>query len=69
MTIKALFDYRLVGGSVPIRFAADAPIIESAPGFAALPSGLDPGFQYTVWSYSPTPAATASTRREMIPTL
>ncbi len=62
VTIEAFSDSRLVGGSVPIRFAADAPIVKSAPGFAALPSGFEPGFRYTVWSYSPTPTPSALSR-------
>ena len=54
VTVRSLFDSRLVGGSVPVRFAAaDAAIVESAPGFASLPAGLYPGLRYSVWSYSP----------------
>jgi transglutaminase-like putative cysteine protease len=62
VTIHSLFDSRLPGGSVPIRFATDAPIAESVPGFASLPAGLDPGFRYTVWSYSPAPTSARLSR-------
>jgi transglutaminase-like putative cysteine protease len=59
VTIHAFADSRLVGGSVPVRFAAAAPLRESAPGFAAVFFGFHPGFRYTVWSYSPKPTADA----------
>jgi len=59
VTISARFDSPLVGGSVPVRFAASAPIVESGPGFASEPAGLEPGFRYTVWSYSPQASAVA----------
>ena len=62
VTIRSLFDSRLVGGSVPIRFAADAAIVESAPGFASLPAGLYPGLSYSVWSYSPPLTSSALAR-------
>lgn len=61
VTIHSFADSRLVGGSIPVRFAADAPLIQSAPGFAAVFAGLDPGFRYTVWSYSPRPTPSAIT--------
>ena len=58
VTVESLADTHLVGGSIPIRFAAGAaPILEPEPGFAILPVGLAPGFRYTVWSYSPEPTA------------
>jgi transglutaminase-like putative cysteine protease len=56
VTVSALADTRLVGGSVPVAFSAgDAPLVRPAPGFAYLPSGLTRGFQYSVWSYEPRP--------------
>lgn len=66
VTIHSLFDSRLVGGSVPVRFTATAPIVESAPGFASAPAGLGPGFQYTAWSYSPRPTFGALSRAPAI---
>jgi hypothetical protein len=56
VTVEALADTHLVGGSVPVAFAAgDAPLQRLEPGVALLPSGLTRGFQYTVWSYAPQP--------------
>ena len=56
VTVRALADTRLVGGSVPVSFSAgDAPLVRPEPGFAYLPSGLTRGFRYTVWSYAPRP--------------
>lgn len=56
VTIESLADTRLVGGSVPIRYAAGyAPLDEPERGFAVLPSGLPNGFRYTVWSYTARP--------------
>ncbi|HYA09144.1 MAG TPA: transglutaminaseTgpA domain-containing protein, partial [Gaiellaceae bacterium] len=56
VTVRALADTRLVGGSVPVSYSAgDAPLVRPEPGFAYLPSGLTRGFQYTVWSYAPRP--------------
>ena len=56
VTVQALADTRLVGGSVPISFSAgDAPLVRPEPGFAYLPSGLTRGFRYSVWSYAPRP--------------
>jgi transglutaminase-like putative cysteine protease len=58
VTVKALSDTRLVGGSVPIRYdAGGAQLSEQAPGFASLLSGLPRGFRYHVWSYAPQPSA------------
>jgi transglutaminase-like putative cysteine protease len=58
VTVKALADTRLVGGSEPIRFdAGDAPVDRPIPGSALLPSGLTNGFRYRVWSYAPQPSA------------
>ena len=56
VTVKALADTHLVGGSIPVAFAAgDAPLQRPEPGVALLPSGLTRGFQYTAWSYAPRP--------------
>ena len=56
--ILALADTRLVGASVPVRFAAgEAPIVTHAPGIAELPSGLTRGFTYTAWSKALQPTA------------
>ncbi len=58
MTVKALADTRLVGGSVPMRFdAGGADVSGQVPGFASLLSGLPRGFRYRVWSYAPQPTA------------
>ena len=64
VTVDALVDTHLVGGSIPMRFVADAgaPLVRLGPGFAALHQNLPQGFRYTVWSYThrPTPAALRS---------
>jgi hypothetical protein len=60
VTVAALADPHLVGGSIPMRFAAgSAPLSRPQPGFAALSQNLPQGFRYTVWSHMnrPTPAA------------
>jgi transglutaminase-like putative cysteine protease len=58
ITVQALADTHLVGGSVPIRYDAHgAPISQPERGFALLSGGLPRGFRYTVWSYSPRPTA------------
>lgn len=56
VTVEALADTHLVGGSIPVAFAAgDAPLQRLEPGVALLPSGLTHGFRYTAWSYAPQP--------------
>ncbi len=63
VTVDGLADTRLVGGSVPVRFAAGgAPLFQPERGFASLGEGLPRGFQYTVWSYSPSPTASGLRR-------
>jgi hypothetical protein len=63
VTVERLADTHLVGGSVPVRFAAGAaPLVQPERGFATLTEGLPPGFHYSVWSYAPHPSA-ASLRR------
>ena len=61
VTVAALADPHLVGGSIPMQFvaAAGAPLISPQPGFAALNQNLPQGFRYTVWSHTdrPSPAA------------
>jgi transglutaminase superfamily protein/transglutaminase TgpA-like protein len=61
VTVAALADPHLVGGSIPMEFkaAAGAPLITPQPGFAALNQNLPKGFRYTVWSHTdrPSPAA------------
>jgi transglutaminase-like putative cysteine protease len=54
--VGGLVDTRLVGGGAPQAFdAGDAPVVQRAPGFVYLPSGLTRGLTYTVWSYAPQP--------------
>jgi transglutaminase-like putative cysteine protease len=61
VTVDALADPHLVGGSIPMRFvaAAGAPLVKPEPGFAVLNQNLPQGFRYTVWSHTdrPSPAA------------
>ncbi|HEY2182676.1 MAG TPA: transglutaminaseTgpA domain-containing protein [Gaiellaceae bacterium] len=61
VTVAALADSHLVGGSVPIQFVPDggAPLITPEPGFATLDQNLPQGFRYTVWSFTPRPSAAA----------
>ena len=63
MTINALADTHLVGGSVPIRFktAGGVPLLKTEPGFAQLDQNLPHGLRYTVWSYTARPSAAAAT--------
>ena len=56
VTVEALADTHLVGGSVPVAFTAgDAPLRRPEAGVALLTSGLTRGFRYTAWSYAPQP--------------
>ena len=56
--VEGLADTRLVGGSIPVRFAAgDAPLNRPVRGFASLDQELPRGFQYTVRSYDARPTA------------
>lgn len=56
--VLALQDTRLVGASDPVSFdAGKAPVVDLAPGFARLPSGLTRGLTYDVESYAPMPTA------------
>ena len=61
VTVDALADTHLAGGSIPIRFepVGGAPLNRPEPGFAELDQDLPRGFRYTVWSYlrRPGPAA------------
>ena len=63
VTVNAFADTHLVGGSIPIRFAAGGvPLVRLEPGFAALNQNLPHGFRYTVWSYIPRPTPAALRR-------
>jgi transglutaminase-like putative cysteine protease len=64
VTINALSDTHLVGGSVPLRFkaAGGVPLIQTEPGFAGLDQNLPHGLRYTVWSYTARPNAAALRR-------
>jgi protein-glutamine gamma-glutamyltransferase len=68
VTVKALADTHLAGGSIPVRFeaAGGAPILRPEPGFAALDQNLPQGFRYTVWSHTarPSPAALRRSPRD-----
>ncbi len=58
VTVEGLDDTRLVGGSVPIGFAAgDAPLDQPERGFATLKEVPPRGFRYTAWSYTVRPTA------------
>lgn len=62
VTVEGLADRKLLGGSVPVRFEANTALVEPERGFAELPAGFGRGFQYTAWSYAPTPSARALSR-------
>ena len=64
VTVNALADTHLVGGSIPMRFkaAAGAPLLRTEPGFAELNQNLPHGFRYTVWSHLARPSAAALRR-------
>ena len=64
VTVNALADSHLAGGSIPVRFEAanGAPLLRFGPGFAALNQNLPRGFRYTVWSYAVHPSAAALRR-------
>ena len=64
VTVLALADAHLVGGSIPMRFEASggAPLVRFGPGFAALNQNLPQGFRYTAWSYTRRPTAVALRR-------
>jgi protein-glutamine gamma-glutamyltransferase len=61
VTVEALADTHLAGGSIPMRFVAagGAPLEQFEPGFAQLDQNLPQGFRYTVWSYTDRPTAAA----------
>ena len=66
VTVQGLANRELVGGSIPIRFeVGGAPLEQDVRGFVSLDEGLPPGFQYTVWSYSPR--ATVAELRHSLP--
>lgn len=63
VTINALADTHLVGGSIPIRFdAARGVQLVREPGIAMLDENLPHGFRYTVRSYTARPSAGALRR-------
>jgi transglutaminase-like putative cysteine protease len=63
VTVKALANRELVGGSIPVRYeVGGAPLRGPARGFVSLDEGLPSGFRYTVWSYRPR-ATAADLRR------
>ena len=62
VTIEGLADTHLLGGSVPVRFAAGTPFVEAEPGLAQVPLGFGRGFQYTAWSYASNPSRSALAR-------
>jgi protein-glutamine gamma-glutamyltransferase len=62
VTVNALADTHLAGGSIPMRFEAAAPLIKKEPGFASLDQNLPKGFRYTVWSYTARAGASALRR-------
>ena len=62
VTVEGLTDTRLLGSAVPVRFAAGTSLVEPERGFAEVPTGFGRGFQYTAWSYSPSPTAQALSR-------
>ena len=64
VTINALADTHLVGGSVPIRFqtAGGVPLVKTEPGFAELDQNLPHGLRYSVVSYTERPNAVALRR-------
>jgi transglutaminase-like putative cysteine protease len=56
VTVEALRDEHLVGGSVPVRFdAVGVPLVRPAYGVALLPGGAPRGFTYDVEAYAPQP--------------
>src|SRR6202012_4456921 len=59
VTINALADTHLVGGSIPIRFqaAGGVPLAQPEPGFASLDQTLPHGLRYSVLSYTARPSA------------
>jgi transglutaminase-like putative cysteine protease len=60
VTVNALADTHLVGGSIPIRFEAARGVqLVREPGIASLHENLPHGFRYTVWSHTARPSAAA----------
>jgi transglutaminase-like putative cysteine protease len=59
VTVVDIADSHLVGGSIPIRFEAQAPLVRLEPGFASLNQDLPSGFRYTAWSYTRRPTTAA----------
>lgn len=57
VTIEGLVDTRLLGGSVPVGFDANATVDEPERGLAQVATDFGRGFRYTAWSYTPSPSA------------
>ena len=56
VTVKALRDYHLIAGEVPVSYdAGNMPLILNTNGAAITPRGLRRDDQYTAWSYAPDP--------------
>ncbi|HJQ49953.1 MAG TPA: transglutaminaseTgpA domain-containing protein [Gaiellaceae bacterium] len=54
VTVEGLANRELVGGSVPVRYlVGGSELKQDVRGLVSLDEGVPPGFQYTVWSYSP----------------
>jgi transglutaminase-like putative cysteine protease len=54
VTVDGLANRELVGGSIPVRYViGGAEIKQDVRGIVSLDEEAPPGFQYTVWSYSP----------------
>lgn len=62
VTVEGLVDTHLLGGTVPVRFAAEPLFLEPERGLAQLATEFGRGFQYTAWAYAPSPSARALSR-------
>jgi transglutaminase-like putative cysteine protease len=63
ITVNALADTHLVGGSIPIRFDVPRGVqVARDPGFASLGENVPHGFRYTVSSYTARPSVAALRR-------
>jgi transglutaminase-like putative cysteine protease len=69
VTIEALRDHRLPGGSVPVRYEPSAAVgqVQYDPtGVAYSSDALSRGETYEVWSYSPTPTPAQLARSKAV---
>jgi len=63
VTVNALADTHLVGGSIPVRFEATPGVqLVRHSGFASLNENIPHGFRYTVWSHTARPSKAALRR-------